>query len=104
VFQIHLFTEGLMDSTDPRVQEMLFIQTVYYVVSGMYPSDRDDAVKLAALQFLAKFGEFKPEVHKPGFLGKRLREFIPLGHLNTASVSGRLGLQRGLVCHCVGRS
>jgi len=87
VFQIHLFTEGLMDTKDERVQELLFVQTVYNVVSGMYPTDRDDVLKLAALQFVAKFGDFKPDSHKPGFLGSKLREFIPMAHLNAGSVS-----------------
>lgn len=76
-----------MDTADPRVREMLFIQTVYNVVSGLYPCDKDDALRLAALQFVARFGEFKPEVHAVGFLGQRLREFIPVAHLNAGSVS-----------------
>lgn len=89
VFQINLFTEGLMDTEDARVQEMLFVQTVYNVVSGLYPSDKEDATRLGALQFVARFGEYKPEVHIVGFLGQRLREFIPVAHLNSGSVSAK---------------
>lgn len=88
VCQIHLFTEGLMDSKDERIREMLYMQTVYNVISGMYPTDKEDALKLASLQFVHKFGELKPETHKPGFLGSKLREFIPIAHINGGTVSG----------------
>lgn len=76
-----------MDSKDERIREMLYMQTVYNVISGMYPTDQEDALKLASLHFVTKFGELKPETHKPGFLGHKLREFIPIAHINGGTVS-----------------
>lgn len=56
---------------------MSYVDAVYNVVAGLYPVGADEAVSLAALQTQAKYGNHKPEVHKPGYLKDALRGMIP---------------------------
>lgn len=67
----------ILGSADPKIEYMLYIQAVYNVISGIYPTTPDQAVQLAALQLLAKHGPHKPEVHKVGYLSHQLIGFIP---------------------------
>jgi len=64
-----------------QVIHMLFIQGVYNVITGNYPTGDKDAITLAALQFQARFGPHNPSSHKPGFLSTTLVEYIPTAHL-----------------------
>ena len=77
VFQCKLFTETLVDSGDPAIIRLLFIQGVYNIITGTYPCNYSDAVQLAALQLQSKFGEHKPAVHKMGYLTNTLHEYVP---------------------------
>lgn len=78
VLTVKLFMlNTLLKSKDPRVQYLLFIQAVYSIISGIYPTNPEEAVKLAALQMMAKHGVHKPELHKPGFLSHQLVGYIP---------------------------
>lgn len=81
VFQCKLYTDGIINSGDPKIIHMQFIQAVYNVITGAYPTTDKDAVSLAALQVQAKFGVHKPESHKPGFLTASIMEYIPTAHL-----------------------
>lgn len=69
------------DVVDPNVMHIQFIQAVYHVITGKYPTTQDQALLLGALHFLFKFGEFKSDRHVAGFLGNRIAEFIPIKHL-----------------------
>jgi hypothetical protein len=81
IFQLKLYTESLVVSKDPKVVHMMFIQAVYNVITGTYPTSEKEAVQLAALQFQAKFGQHNPASHKPGFLKNVLMEYVPGPHM-----------------------
>jgi hypothetical protein len=70
VLQCKLYTDTIINSRDPKIIHMLFIQAVYNVITGAYPTNEKDAVQLAAWQFQAKFGGHNPSSHKPGFLSQ----------------------------------
>jgi hypothetical protein len=81
IFQLKLYSESLVTSKDPKVIHMMFIQAVYNVISGTYPTSDKEAVNLAALQFQTKFGPHNSASHKPGFLKNLIQEFLPASHL-----------------------
>eukprot|EP01035_Chromulina_nebulosa_P037426 gene37426-50511_t len=84
------FDEAGEHLLDPTLLHLQFIQAVYQVISGRYPTTADQAIELGAIHFLHKFGEYKPSTHVPGFLGNRIVEFIPIKHLkSSSSASGR---------------
>lgn len=83
IFQIKLYTATLTNSADPKVIHMMFIQAVYNVITGIYPSNEKEAVSLAALQFQAKFGLHNSASHKPGFLKNLISEFVPAAHMDS---------------------
>lgn len=39
------------------------MQGVYNVITGLYPTNKEEAASLGALQFQAKFGNHQPEVY-----------------------------------------
>jgi hypothetical protein len=84
VYMCKLFTETIIHSRDPKIQNLLYIQGVYNVISGIYPSSREDAERLAALQVRAKFGRHDPAVHRPGFMTSSIVEYVPGPHLEGA--------------------
>ena len=67
--------------TDEELLRIQYIQAIYFVITGQYYTNEAQILKLSALQFFYKFGSYKPSVHKTGFLGERIVEFIPLRHL-----------------------
>jgi hypothetical protein len=77
VFALKLFMDSVKASADPALVMLRYIQSVYCVITGIYPCTLDDAVSLACLQFQAKFGTHNPAVHKEGFLVKSLKGFVP---------------------------
>mmetsp|Transcript_169178 Transcript_169178/g.411310 ORF Transcript_169178/g.411310 Transcript_169178/m.411310 type:complete len:425 (-) Transcript_169178:53-1327(-) len=77
VFQLKLFTAGMLETDDPKLIYMQFIQSVYYIISGIYPVSLDDVTNLAALQLQNKFGDHNPDTHKPGFLTQSLLAYVP---------------------------
>jgi hypothetical protein len=77
VYQVKLFMESLFKNTPPKVMQMLYIQAVHHVITGVYQCPADSATYLAGLQFQVRFGEHRPEVHKVGFLTEKIAEFIP---------------------------
>jgi len=68
---------------DSSVLHLQFIQAVYNVITGRYPVTNEEALALGSIHFILKFGVFRPESHKPGFLGNRIVEFIPIKLLKT---------------------
>jgi hypothetical protein len=63
VLTVKLFTPALMNSVDPKVIYLFYIQGVYNVITGIYPTGMDESVSLAALQMQAKFGDHNPTVY-----------------------------------------
>eukprot|EP01138_Halocafeteria_seosinensis_P008834 gb/GECG01009030.1/.p1 GENE.gb/GECG01009030.1/~~gb/GECG01009030.1/.p1 ORF type:complete len:420 (+),score=57.35 gb/GECG01009030.1/:1-1260(+) len=83
VFRIQLFMESIMDSDQNAIIYLLYIQSVYNVITGIYPCSMDDAVSLASLQVQYRYGNHDPNVHKAGYLTHQLKGLIPapvLGH------------------------
>ncbi len=67
--------------TDEEMLRIQFIQAIYFVITGQYYTTEQQILKLASFLFFFKFGAFKQNVHKKGFLNERIVEFIPLRHL-----------------------
>lgn len=76
----------MLRSPDPVVQYYLFTQGVHHVVTGLYPVPAPVAVRLACLQFRAKFGE-ACKVFRTDFLGNRVVEFVPQALFRTRKPS-----------------
>jgi FERM central domain/WW domain len=85
IFVCKLYADSIINSKDPKIIHMLFIQNVYNVITGTYPTSEKEAINLAALQFQVKFGLHKPESHKPGFLTNSILEYVPGPHLQSNS-------------------
>jgi len=62
---------------DPEAVNLIYVQAVSDVVTNRYPSNEKDITVLAALQLQATFGDYKKEVHGPGWLAPKIHEFIP---------------------------
>jgi len=74
-------TDLYLDSAAQRDDALIhlqYIQALYHVITSQYPTSEEEALKLGAFHFVFKFGDFKPDVHKVGFLGMRIVEFIPI--------------------------
>lgn len=55
---------------DPSLLHLQYIQAVYHVITGQYPSSSEQALLLGSIHFYLKFGAFNAETHVPGYLGK----------------------------------
>lgn len=81
-----LSTEAYLEEArlvDVNVLHLQFVQAVYNVITGRIPTKQDQALDLAAIHFLFKFGGYNAESHRAGFLGNRIVEFIPVKHLRS---------------------
>eukprot|EP01031_Cornospumella_fuschlensis_P029539 gene29539-35656_t len=63
---------------DEHALHLQFIQAVYHIITGKYPTTEETALTLGAYHFLTKFGEYKSDRHVAGFLGNRVAEFVPI--------------------------
>jgi hypothetical protein len=78
------------DLVDPNILHLQFIQAVYNVITGRYPTTQEEGLTLGAIHFILKFGKYKSDKHKAGFLGNRIVEFVPIKLLKSA-VNGKGG-------------
>jgi len=69
------------DVEDAASLQLQFVQAVYNIITGRYPTTAEQALTLGAIHFVLKFGRFKADKHKAGFLTNRIFEFIPVKHL-----------------------
>lgn len=69
------------ETIDVNCLHLQFMQAVYLIITGKLPTKQEQALELAAIHFLSKFGGYNPTSHQPGFLGARIVEFIPIKHL-----------------------
>ena len=100
VFQCKLYTDSIISSKDPKIINLLFIQAVYSVITGAYPTTEKDAVQLAAWQFQAKFGSHNPATHKTGFLTNSIVEYVPGPHMaKTRSPAAAAAVWEPLIFH-----
>ncbi|CAE7910123.1 Tln1 [Symbiodinium sp. KB8] len=77
VFMVKLFMDSVKASTEKALVYSLYIQSVYNVVTGIYPTSTDDAVSLASLQMQEKFGNHNPAAHVKGYLSHQLKGMVP---------------------------
>lgn len=69
------------------MQYYLYTQAVHHVITGIYPIPSTPvAIRLACLQFRAKFGE-ACKVFRTDFLGNRVVEFVPQALFRTRKPS-----------------
>ena len=66
---------------DVNILHLQFIQAVYNIITGRYPTTLEQALELGAIHFLFKFHIYESNIHRVGFLGNRIVEFIPIKHL-----------------------
>ncbi len=66
---------------DVNCLHLQFIQAVYHVITGRYPTTAEHFV----VHFVFKFGEFKSDTNRVGFLGNRIVEFVPIKHLRSGA-------------------
>jgi len=63
--------------SDPEAINLIYLQATQDVVSERYPAKTEDITVLAALQLQATFGDYKKDVHFPGWLRPKLEQFMP---------------------------
>jgi hypothetical protein len=63
--------------SDPEAINLIYIQATQDVVTERYPAKTEDITVLAALQLQATFGDYKKDVHFPGWLRPKLEQFMP---------------------------
>lgn len=80
--------------TDAEAINLVFMQAVSDVVSQRYPCNEKDLTVLAALQLQNQHGDYKREVHVPGWLKPNIQDVMPRsilekkgGKLNDALVN-----------------
>ena len=69
------FNDANVDRSDPVQLHLLYVQNRDAVVSGTHPTQRDEAIQLAAIQCQVDYGTFDPEKHKVTTL--KLKEILP---------------------------
>jgi hypothetical protein len=74
---------------DPNVMHIQFIQAVFHVITGKYPTTPDEGLLLGAIHFIIKFGRYNADKHKVGFLGNRIVEFVPIKLLKSSLSGGK---------------
>ena len=65
-----LFFKEDEDTDNPLQRNMLYEQLKQDIIKGQQPVTEDQAVEFAALQVQVQFGDFKENIHRPGFLSK----------------------------------
>eukprot|EP00301_Raphidiophrys_heterophryoidea_P005316 c12247_g1_i3.p1 GENE.c12247_g1_i3~~c12247_g1_i3.p1 ORF type:complete len:595 (+),score=134.46 c12247_g1_i3:155-1939(+) len=60
VFKPKLVLNSMEDVSDPACIDLLFVQAVFHVLAGNYSTTAEDAVKMAALQLQAAYGDYDP--------------------------------------------
>ena len=78
--------------SDEALLQTQYINAIYNVLVGILNVSYEKALRLAGYQFYVKFGEFKPTVHKVGFLGAKIVEMIPLRYLKQKGFEESLDL------------
>lgn len=70
---------------DENLLMLQYLQAVYYVITGTIPVDYDVALTLGAYYFLQKFGRMDRTLLKPGLIGGKIVEYIPIKHIKGKS-------------------
>jgi len=70
--------QDLAGVRDQSMIHLQYIQAMYNVITSQYTTTEEQALKLGTLHFQFVFGAFSAAVHKEGFLGSRIVEFVPI--------------------------
>ena len=68
---VELYLESAA-TRDEALIHLQYIQALYHIITSQYPTTEEQALTLGAYHFIFKFGNYKPDVHKLGFLGTRI--------------------------------
>lgn len=71
---------------DSQLLHLQYIQAVYCVITGQYPTTPEQAIEFGVYHFLYKFGCFDETRHEVGFLSNRIVEFLPYIHLRKSDL------------------
>jgi hypothetical protein len=74
------------ETTDQQLLHLQYIQCVYHVITGQYPTTAELALELGAYHFIYKFQPTEDSSYPLGFLADRIVEFIPFSHLRNANL------------------
>lgn len=69
------------ETTDQQLLYLQYIQCVYHIITGQYPTTAELALELGAYHFIYKFQPTQETTYSLGFLADRIVEFIPFSHL-----------------------
>eukprot|EP01133_Synstelium_polycarpum_P001416 gene1416-1640_t len=69
------FNDANIDRNDPVQLHLLYVQCRDSIIEGMYPTQREESVQLAALQCQVAMGDFNPTKHVHGYL--TVKDFVP---------------------------
>ena len=75
------------DIIDSQLLYLQFIQVVYNIITGQYPTTPALALELGAYYFIYKFKPTNQTTYSIGFLTDRIVEFIPFSHLKGSNLS-----------------
>ncbi|GAM27313.1 hypothetical protein SAMD00019534_104880 [Acytostelium subglobosum LB1] len=70
------FNDANIDRNDPVQLHLLYVQCRDAIVEAKYPTQREEALQLAALQCQVSMSDFNPAKHGNGYLN--LREYLPV--------------------------
>ncbi|EFA77155.1 filopodin [Heterostelium album PN500] len=70
------FNDANIDRNDPVQLHLLYVQCRDAIIEAKYPTQREEAVQLAALQCQVAMNDFNPAKHVNGYLA--LKEYLPL--------------------------
>ncbi|MDP2438756.1 MAG: hypothetical protein Q8P67_23680 [archaeon] len=69
------------EMADVNAKDLVYLQGVHDVIESVYTCQVQEAIKLAALQVQATYGDHNPGIHVAGFLTKsastNIRSFVP---------------------------
>lgn len=74
------------ETTDRQTLHLQYIQCVYHVITGQYPTSVELALELGAYHFIYKFHPQNDTSYSVGFLADRIVEFIPFSHLRGSNL------------------
>ena len=78
VFQIRLLMHRTVLSKCPVVSNLLYIQSMHYVITGQYRINEEDAARLAAVVAVERYGNRHPnDPLRTGILESGIHELIP---------------------------
>eukprot|EP01129_Flabellula_baltica_P013584 TRINITY_DN6336_c0_g1_i1.p1 TRINITY_DN6336_c0_g1~~TRINITY_DN6336_c0_g1_i1.p1 ORF type:complete len:2441 (-),score=740.57 TRINITY_DN6336_c0_g1_i1:26-7348(-) len=82
------FSDEQIDQTDPVQVNFIYVQSNEDILTSKYPTTKEEAVQLAALQVQIQHGNHNPSRHKSKFL--KLSEYLPAQYAKNKSLEGEI--------------